>query len=109
MTLKCHESLNQLVKLLKKRVPHIMKIADVPGLSIALIQNWKTAWAHGFGVINAETRQPVKSETIFEGCSLSKPVFAYAALGLCETGRLALDKPLSQYHSAPYVPKDPRV
>ena len=106
---KSNESLDHLVLRLEERIPRITHEANVPGLSIALIRNGETAWAHGFGVMNTETRQPVKPETVFEGCSLSKPVFAYAALKLCETGRLALDRPLSLHLPNPYVPNDPRV
>ena len=109
MTLKSNKPLNHLVQLLEERIPGIMHEANVPGLSIALIRNGENAWTQGFGVMNAETRQPVISETVFEGCSLSKPVFVYAALELCETGRLELDKPLSHYLPDPYVPNDPRV
>ena len=109
MKLKSNESLDHLVTRLEEHIPQIMHEAIVPGLSIALIHNGEAAWTQGFGVMNTETCQPVKPESVFEGCSLSKPVFAYAALKLCETGRLALDKPLSQYLSGPYVPNEPRA
>ena len=104
-----NEPLDHLVSRLEERILPKMLEANVPGLSIALIQNSETVWKQGFGVINAETRQPVKPETVFEGCSLSKPVFAYAALKLCDSRRLALDKPLSHYLPVPYVPSDPRA
>ena len=100
---------DSMIHLLEQHIPQIMKEVNVPGLSIALIQNAEAAWAQGFGVMNTETRQPVKPETVFEGCSLSKPVFAYAALRLCDTGVLDLDKPLSHYIPNPYVPDEPSV
>jgi len=109
MKLKSNDSLNHLVLQLEEQIPQIMREANVPGLSIALIQNAEAVWAHGFGVMNTETCQPVKPETVFEGCSLSKPVFAYAVLNLCETGILDLDKPLSHYSPDPYAADDPRV
>lgn len=109
MTLIANEPLDHLVLVLEERIPRIMHEANVPGLSIALIRNGETAWTQGFGVMNTETRQPVKPETVFEGCSLSKPVFAYAALKLCETGHLALDRPLSHYLPDPYAPNEPRA
>ena len=109
MTTKSNKTLDQLVLLLEERIPRIMHEANVPGLSFALIQNGDTAWTQCFGVMNAESRELVYPGTVFEGCSLSKPVFAYAALKLCETGRLALDKPLSYYLSDPYVPNESRI
>jgi CubicO group peptidase (beta-lactamase class C family) len=40
-----------LVQALEKEVPSLMAKADIPGLSIALIKDWKSQyWNHGFGV-----------------------------------------------------------
>ncbi|MEP7371827.1 MAG: serine hydrolase [Chitinophagaceae bacterium] len=82
---------------LEKDIPQLMKEADIPGLSAALIRNGKLAWRKNFGVANAETNEPVTDETIFEAASLSKIVTAYAALQLVDQGKLDLDKPLNQY------------
>jgi CubicO group peptidase (beta-lactamase class C family) len=43
------------------------------------------------------TQEPVTLDTLFEAASLSKPLFAYAALRLCEKGVLDLDTPLIEY------------
>ncbi|MBN1587900.1 MAG: beta-lactamase family protein, partial [Pirellulales bacterium] len=48
------------------------------------------------------------TDTLFEACSMSKPVFAYAVLKLAEQGRLDLDKPLVEYLDKPYMPDQPR-
>ncbi|HLY32738.1 MAG TPA: serine hydrolase domain-containing protein [Ktedonobacterales bacterium] len=82
---------------LKRRIPNLMAQANVPGLSLALIRNAQLAWSHGFGVANVATQEPVTTATIFEAASLSKPVFAYAALLLRANGSLTLDTPLTQY------------
>ncbi len=74
-----------------------MEKAVVPGLSIALIRDGRLFWSHGFGVGNATSKQPVTTNTVFEAASLSKPVFAYMALKLCEDGVLDLDTPLIEY------------
>lgn len=42
-------------------------------------------------------------DTIFEAGSLSKPVFAYAALKLCDRGVLSLDTPLTRYSTIRHV------
>src|SRR6187551_1105629 len=65
------------VERLEKDIPQLMKDADIPGLSAALIRNGKLVWHKNFGVTNAETNEPVTDETIFEAASLSKSVTAY--------------------------------
>jgi CubicO group peptidase (beta-lactamase class C family) len=84
------------IGLLEKNFPELMKKADVPGASIALIRDGKPVWTRGFGVKNSETREPVTDETVFEAASLSKPVFAYAVLKLVDAGRLDLDTTLNK-------------
>lgn len=94
---------------LQKRIPELMKAANVAGLSIVLIRDGKTFWTQGFGAKDAKNQQPVTDDTIFEAASLSKPVFAYAVLKLVDQGRLDLDRPLSQYLDAPYIDGDERI
>lgn len=98
-----------LVPHLRKVIPRLLREGDVPGLSIALIRGGKVFWHQGFGVMNAETKEPVRDGTVFEAASLSKPVFAYAVLKLVDDGKLSLDQPLSTYLPDAYVPNDPRA
>jgi len=91
---------------LQADIPKLMQQADVPGLSIATIQDGKPFRVYNFGLKNAETKQPVTDETIFEAASLSKPVFAYAVLKLVDQGQLGLDVPLSTYLPQPYIIDD---
>ena len=85
-----------------------MKVGDVPGLSVALIREGRIYWHRGFGVKNANSKEPVDDATVFEAASLSKPVFAYAVLKLVDAGRLDLDKPLATYLAEPYLKNDDR-
>jgi len=94
---------------LNTTIPNLMKEADVPGLSIAVIQDGKVFLNQSFGVMNAATREPVTAATVFEAASLSKPVFAYAVLKLVDAGKLDLDKPLVQYLGDSYIKNDERV
>jgi len=88
---------NVLISELETHIPKIMENAMIPGLSIAVVRDGDILWAKGFGVKNAETKEPSTEETVYEACSLSKPVFAYAVLKLVERGELDLDTPLIQY------------
>lgn len=89
-------------------ITRVMDSANVPGLSIAIIQKGKLAYSQGYGLTKADSTQRVTSATIFDAASLSKPVFAYAVLQLVEEGLLNLDKPLYEYLPYPDVANDER-
>jgi CubicO group peptidase (beta-lactamase class C family) len=82
---------------LEKTIPQLMKKAMIPGLSIAVIENGKITWHNGFGIKNMKTGESADKETIFEAASLTKPLFAYAALRMIDEGVLDLDTPLIKY------------
>jgi CubicO group peptidase (beta-lactamase class C family) len=63
-------------------------------------------WSRVFGVRNILTGEIVTEDTLFEAASLSKPVFAYAVLKLCQQGSLELDTPLNDYMPEPYLPDE---
>lgn len=98
------------IERLEKDIPELMGQADVPGMSAALIRNGKLVWSHSFGVKNAETKEPVTNDTVFEAASLSKVVAAYGVLKLVDEGKLDLDVPLNKYLGSNYdVGDDPRL
>lgn len=82
---------------LNRQVPQWLEDAKVPGLSIAIIDRGRLAWRSGFGVANATSRAPMIPDTTFTCCSMTKPVFAYFVMKLCERGILNLDTPLTKY------------
>ncbi|MDW3649213.1 MAG: serine hydrolase domain-containing protein [Bacteroidia bacterium] len=88
---------------LNQEIEAIMEGLDMPGLSIGIINNNELVYHEAFGVSNSETRVPLNKESIFEAASLSKPIFAYFALKLVETGKLDLDKPLYEYFPHPAI------
>src|SRR5262247_1712020 len=57
---------------LEADIPVLMKQADVPGMSMALIQNGRVAWRGNFGVKNTKSAELVDDNTVFEAASLSK-------------------------------------
>jgi len=94
---------------LLRLVPELMKEAQAPGCSIALIKNGRLLWRRGFGVKNASTQEPVDTDTVFEAASISKTVFSYAVLKLAEQGIIELDAPLTRYATKPLIEGDPRL
>ena len=60
----------------------------VPGVSIAVIDNYKVDWAKGYGIIRAGSNKPVTPTTCFEAASTTKLLCAVMALCLVEQGML---------------------
>ena len=70
---------------------------EIPGVSLALIEDGKISYHNTYGVKNSFSQESVNAETIFEAASITKPVFAFAVARLAERGIIDLDKPLYQY------------
>jgi len=69
-----------------------MKHWKVPGLSIAVVKDFKVEWARAYGVKDIETKEPVTTDTLFQAGSISKPVAAMVALKRVQDGKIALDE-----------------
>jgi CubicO group peptidase (beta-lactamase class C family) len=74
-----------------------MKHYWVPGVSIAVINNFKVEWAKGYGLSDTLAKTPVTPQTMFSAGSISKLVNALAAMSLVQNGKLDLDKPINNY------------
>ena len=100
-----------LATILEREIPRLMEAANIPGLSMAVVQDGQIVWKKALGVKSRETNDPVDENTMFEAASLSKTVTAYAAMRLVERGQLDLDRPLFEYHpnkEYPQLAKDER-
>lgn len=70
----------------------LMELYKIPGFSIAVIDNYRIAWAKAYGVTDAGSKTPVTTKTLFQAGSISKPVAATGALLLVEQGKVSLDE-----------------
>lgn len=70
---------------------------NVPGVSVAVADGGRVAWARGFGVKEVGTSDSVVTTTLFQAASVSKPIAATAVLQMVEDGRLDLDSPVDGY------------
>jgi CubicO group peptidase (beta-lactamase class C family) len=75
-------------KTLTERMEHY----GVPGVSIAVINDYQLEWARGYGVLEAGGNERVTPDSLFDAGSIAKPVSAAAALALVERGLLDLDQ-----------------
>ncbi len=70
------------------------------GLAIAVIDDGKVSSAQTFGDRNARG-DPLTTETVMYGASLTKAVFAYTVMQLAEEGRINLDASIATYLPKP--------
>ena len=83
-----------------------MQYHNVPGVSIAVINNNQVEWVKGYGVLEAGRSEPVTPETLFQSASIGKPIVAAAALHLVEQGNLDLDADVNQSLESWQVPEN---
>jgi CubicO group peptidase (beta-lactamase class C family) len=75
----------------EQRVEQLRKQFGVPGVTIAIVENGKVTLAHGWGVRDISTKQPVDADTIFFTGSTGK-AFTNAALAtLVDEGKIKWD------------------
>lgn len=83
-----------------------MKYYNVPGLSIAVINNGEVEWAKGYGTREAGKDRPVTTGTIFQTGSTGKTIAALTTLSLVNKGILDLDKDVNLYLKSWKVPEN---
>lgn len=81
-----------------------MKQENIPGISIAVIKDYKMVWAEGFGMADIVNARPVTPETLFQAGSVSKPVTAMAALKSVQDGKLSLHGDINQFLTTWKIP-----
>ena len=79
----------------------------VPGVSLAVVKDGNLFFHRNYGVSNAYTKDPVTDKTLFEACSITKTVFAFAVCRLADRGEIDLDRPLREYLTLEEIASDP--
>ena len=74
-----------------------MKRQNIPGLSLAVVQDGKVIKTAGYGVANLKTKEPATPETVYKIASVSKQFVATGIMLLAQDGKLAVGDPVSQY------------
>jgi CubicO group peptidase (beta-lactamase class C family) len=83
-----------------------MKHYHVPGVSVAVIDDFNVHWAKGYGALEVGKSDPVTSETVFQAASVSKPVSVMSALHLVDKGLLELDEDVNRKLKSWKVPEN---
>jgi CubicO group peptidase (beta-lactamase class C family) len=81
-------------------VGKIMSRTKANGMAVAVIDGGKVGHVQAYGIRNAR-REPLTTDTVMYGASITKTVFAYTVLQLVDQGKLKLDTPLRDYLDKP--------
>jgi len=74
-------------------VSKIMTHTHANGMAIAVIDHGNIGYVHAYGIRNANG-DPLTTDTVMYGASLTKTVFAYTVMQLVDQGKLNLDTPI---------------
>lgn len=77
-----------------------MRATGARGLAIATIDDGRVVAVRSYGQRNA-AGEPLRTDTIMYGASITKTVFASLVMQLADEGRLDLDMPISAYLDRP--------
>ncbi|MBK8944016.1 MAG: serine hydrolase [Ignavibacteriae bacterium] len=86
------------MQFIENLIPDLINELFVPGVSISIINNYQIIYNKTFGTSDAESKTKTNENTMFEACSMSKPIFTLLVLQLVEQGKFDLDKPLFNYY-----------
>jgi CubicO group peptidase (beta-lactamase class C family) len=87
-----------------------MRERKVNGLSIAVIDKGKIAWAKGYGIKDAGIpNEAVDTTTLFQCASIGKVITAMVALHLVKKGLIGLDEPVNNKLKSWKVPENDKT
>jgi CubicO group peptidase (beta-lactamase class C family) len=88
-------------------VQQLMKQFNVPGVSIAVINDFTIVATYAYGVADVETGALVTTETMFQAASISKPVAAMVSLKAVQNERFSLDQDVNTILKSWKLPDGP--
>ena len=71
----------------------IMSRTHANGMAVAVVDKGKVGYVQAYGIRNAKG-DPLTTDTVMYGASITKTVLAYTAMQLVDQGKLSLDTPI---------------
>jgi CubicO group peptidase (beta-lactamase class C family) len=75
------------------QVAKIMSRTHANGMAVAVVDKGKVGYVQAYGIRNAKG-DPLTTDTVMYGASITKTVLAYTAMQLVDQGKLSLDTPI---------------
>ncbi|WP_154659321.1 cyclic peptide export ABC transporter [Paenibacillus massiliensis] len=82
---------------IESMVKQQMEVADIPGLSLVIVEGGNVTYQKGLGYADIAARRQVETDTLFELGSNTKAITGLAILKLEQDGKVDLNTPVSQY------------
>jgi CubicO group peptidase (beta-lactamase class C family) len=89
-------------------VKKIMDRTHANGMAVAVVDHGQVGFVQAYGIRNAKG-EPLTTDTVMYGASITKTVFAYTVMQLVDQGKLKLDTPIKDDldHPLPSYGPDP--
>ena len=91
---------------LQQQIETLRQEHNIPGASVAVIQDRRIAWARGFGMADLKNSRPVTKNTLFQAQSITKTLTALATVKLLASRQIALDEPVNRYMKEWTIPEN---
>ena len=98
-------SVPALAREIARTVPESLREHDVPGASVAVVQDGEVRWTGAYGVADARTGTPMTPDTVMQIASVSKPIAAYTVVRLARAGIVDLDAPIERLTAGWRLPR----
>ena len=88
---------NKIFGSISNNIDDLMNKFKITGLSLAVVKDSNIAWSRGFGYSDKENKQNATQHTKYLIGSMTKLFTGTAIMQLAESGKLDLDKPVTDY------------
>lgn len=88
---------SRIIEKYSQGIPQVIRENNIPGMSVAVVDDKEVLWAQGFGVTDPAQNRPVTADTLFSIQSMSKSFTAIAVLMAAQEGLVDLNAPISTY------------
>ena len=78
-------------------VQHNIDDKRIAGAVTLVVRHGQVAWFKAQGMSDREAGKPMRTDSIFRICSMTKPITTVAVMMLYEEGKFMLDDPISMY------------